>query len=245
MIAQLLRRGGNAIYLRHGRTRYGLVELERTNRRNGTLALIDCTIQRQLPADRRGELAVAGRQFRAAGVPLDLRWSSRCCQTIKSANFVDVAQPTELLFGKGEVGHNPDNKDRTRRVFNQQPGAGKNSFYTAHGGIFWEATGFTIQKGHTVVLDPSNLGVIVARIAPVQSGQWRNSWRASPCCGHAYPHRLSRKILHEKTLVFLNALHLIAACARNIGMICVFRQIFLCFGVSRVVFGHCEQLRAP
>ena len=67
------------------------------------------------------------------------------------------------------MGLNPANKNRTRRVLSQQPAAGKNYFYMAHGGIFWEATGFTIQEEHTVVLDPRKLKVIVARIAP---GQW-------------------------------------------------------------------------
>ena len=41
----------------------------------------------------------------------------------------------------------------------------------AHGGLFWEATGFVIQEAHTVVLDPDNLKTLVARIAP-------NDWPA-------------------------------------------------------------------
>ena len=36
----------------------------------------------------------------------------------------------------------------------------------AHGGIFWEATGFVIQEAHTVVVDPDNLKTLVTRIAP-------------------------------------------------------------------------------
>lgn len=170
-IAQLLRRGGYAIYLRHGRTQYDQLELERNNRRNGTLDLSNCNTQRQLSAEGRAEMAATGEQFRAARLALDVRWSSRYCRAIESAKFfVDDAQPTELLSGEGEVGLNPANKERTRRVFSQQPAAGKNNFYMAHGGIFWEATGFTIQEAHTVVLDPTNLGVVVARIAPAQWG---------------------------------------------------------------------------
>ena len=41
----------------------------------------------------------------------------------------------------------------------------------ARGGIFWEATGFLVQEGHAVVLDPNNLKVIMARIAPQE---WRS-----------------------------------------------------------------------
>jgi hypothetical protein len=40
----------------------------------------------------------------------------------------------------------------------------------AHGGIFWEATSFSIQEAHAVVLDPTNLKVIVARIGPQDWG---------------------------------------------------------------------------
>jgi hypothetical protein len=170
-IANVLKQGGLAIYLRHGRTQYDQLELERNNRRNGTLDLANCNTQRQLSAEGRAEMATTGQQFRAAGLALDLRWSSRYCRAIESAKFfVDDAQPTELLSGEGEVGLNPANRDRTRRVFSQLPTAGKNNFYMAHGGIFWEATGFTIQEAHTVILDPRNLSVIVARIAPAQWG---------------------------------------------------------------------------
>ena len=170
-IAQILQQGGFAIYLRHGRTQYDQLELERNNRRNGSLDLSNCSTQRQLSSEGRAELAVAGQQFRAAGLALDLRWSSRYCRAVESAKFfVDDAQPMESLSGEGEVGLNPANKERTRRVFSQLPAAGKNNFYMAHGGVFWEATGFTIQEAHAVVLDPRNLGVIVARIAPAQWG---------------------------------------------------------------------------
>ena len=40
----------------------------------------------------------------------------------------------------------------------------------APGGIFWEATGFVIQEGHAVVLYPTNLKVIVARVTPQEWG---------------------------------------------------------------------------
>ena len=170
-IAGVLRQGGYAIYLRHGRTQYDQLELERNNRRSGTFDLANCSTQRQLSAEGRAELAATGQQFRAAGLALDLRWCSRYCRAIESAKFfVDDAQPTELLSGEGEVGLNPANKERTRRVLSQQPAPGKNHFYMAHGGVFWEATGFTIQEAHTVILDPKNLGVIVARIGPAQWG---------------------------------------------------------------------------
>lgn len=77
---------------------------------------------------------------------------------------------TENLSGEGEVGKEPAQKARTIAFFSQRPAPGKNIYMMARGGIFWEATGFLVQQGHAVVLDPNNLKVIMARIAPQEWG---------------------------------------------------------------------------
>ncbi len=170
-IAAALARGGYVIYLRHGRTRYEQIEMERANRAKGTFDLARCGTQRQLSDEGRAELRAAGAQFRLAGVALDGIFSSRYCRAIESAAFfVDGAQATEMLSGEGSVGKDPAQKARTVAFLSQRPAAGRNHFMMAHGGIFWEATGFSIQEAHAVVLDPSNLKVIVARVAPSEWG---------------------------------------------------------------------------
>ena len=170
-IAATLARGGYVIYLRHGRTQYDQIELERTHRANGTFDFARCNTQRQLSREGRAELKMSGDQFRQAGIPLDGIFSSRYCRAIESATFfAGNALATEMLSGEGQVGKDPAQKARTLSFFSMRPAAGKNHFMMAHGGIFWEATGFSIQEGHAVVLDPSNLKVIVARIAPEQWG---------------------------------------------------------------------------
>lgn len=170
-IATTLARGGYVIYLRHGRTQYDQIEMERTHRSKGTFDLARCETQRQLSNEGRKELKMAGDQFRLAGIPLDGVFSSRYCRAIESATFfVRNAQATEMLSGEGQVGKDPAQKARTQSFFSMQPTAGKNHFMMAHGGIFWEATGFSIQEGHAVVLDPRNPLVIVARIAPTEWG---------------------------------------------------------------------------
>jgi phosphohistidine phosphatase SixA len=169
-ISEALARGGYVIYLRHGRTRYDQIQLERQQRIAGTLDLARCETQRQLSDEGRAEMAVAGGQFRLARIPLDGVFSSRYCRAIESAAFfVDGAQATQNLSGEGLVGLDPANRPRTIAFLQQKPAPGRNHFMMAHGGIFWEATGFVIQEGHAVVLDPSNLKVVVARIAP---GEW-------------------------------------------------------------------------
>lgn len=170
-IAATLARGGYVIYMRHGRTQYDQIELERTNRTNGTFDLDKCHTQRQLSDAGRTELQAAGLQFRQTGIPLDRLFSSRYCRAIESAAFfVDGAVPTDMLSGEGQVGKDPAQKARTLSFFATRPAAGKNLFMMAHGGIFWEATGFSIQEAHAVVLDPTNLKVIVARIGPEEWG---------------------------------------------------------------------------
>lgn len=166
-IASALARGGYLIYMRHGRTQYDQIELERINRRNGTFDLDRCDTQRQLSDAGRDELRSAGQQFRLARIPIDKAYSSRYCRAVESAKFfVDAPEPVQALSGEGEVGLNPANKPRTIAFMSQKPAPGKNRYMMAHGGVYWEATGFVIQEGHAVVMDPGNLGIIVARIAP-------------------------------------------------------------------------------
>ncbi len=170
-IAATLAKGGYIIYVRHGRTQYDQIEMERTNRDNGTLDLAKCETQRQLSDAGREELKLAGGQFRLAGIPLDKVFSSRYCRAIESATyFVDGAVATENLSGEADVGKNPAQKARTVAFFGSRPAPGKNILMMAHGGIFWEATTFTVQEAHAVVLDPMNLKVIVARVGPQEWG---------------------------------------------------------------------------
>ena len=171
-IAQALKRGGYVVYMRHGRTRYDQQELERQNRESGRFDLNNCDTQRQLSDFGRGELKVIAEPFRQLKLSFDRIYTSRYCRAIESAKFfVDKFETTEKLSNEAQVGLDPSNKPRTLAFFSVKPAAGKNNFMMAHGGVFWEATGYVIQEAHAVVLDPNDLGVLVARIAP-------NDWAA-------------------------------------------------------------------
>jgi phosphohistidine phosphatase SixA len=166
-IAALLQKGGYLIYMRHGLTKYDQIELERNQRNAGTFSLTRCETQRSLSEEGHRSLEASGADFRKVGIPLDKIYSSLYCRAVESAKyFVDEAQAVQELSNEGQVGLNPENKPRTLAFFAKPPAAGKNTYMMAHGGIFWEATGFTVREGHAVVLDPQNLAVIVARIAP-------------------------------------------------------------------------------
>ncbi len=170
-VAAALARGGYVVYLRHGRTLYDQIEMERSNRANGRFDLAKCETQRALSDEGRAELKRAGEQFRLARIPLDGVFSSRYCRAIESAAFfVDGAVATDMLSGEGNVGKDPAQKARTIAFLTQRPATGRNHFMMAHGGIFWEATGFSVQEAHAVVLDPTNLRIIVARVTPDEWG---------------------------------------------------------------------------
>jgi broad specificity phosphatase PhoE len=65
------------IYLRHGRTQYDQLQLERDHRALGAFDLARCDPQRELSNEGREELAQAGGQFRLASLPLDGVYTSR------------------------------------------------------------------------------------------------------------------------------------------------------------------------
>lgn len=170
-VAAALSKGGYIIYLRHGRTQYDQLELERNNRLAGKFDINQCNTQRQLSLEGRAELQFSGSNFRAGQWPIEKSFSSQYCRAKESASFfVDGAVPVMDLSGEGEFGTNPAIKGRVQAFLAQRPAPGKNIFMMAHGGIFWLATGWVIQEGHTVVLDPGNPKVIVARIGPQEWG---------------------------------------------------------------------------
>jgi phosphohistidine phosphatase SixA len=170
-ISAALAKGGYVIYMRHGRTQYEQLELERENRAKGTFNLDKCETQRSLSNEGRAAMKVSGGYFRNAAIPIAQSFVSRYCRAIESATYyVEGAQPTEMLSGEGQVGKDPAQKARTVAFLSAIPPTGKNYFMLAHGGIFWEATGYVIQEEHAVVLNPRDLSVLVARISPEE---WR------------------------------------------------------------------------
>lgn len=113
-----------------------------------------------------------GRSSAGPGIPLDRLYSSRYCRAVESAAFfVDSAVPTDMLSGEGQVGRGSCRKRHAPcPFFSLRPAPGKNHFMMAHGGILQALTGFSVQEAHAVVLDPTNLKVIVARIGPEEWG---------------------------------------------------------------------------
>lgn len=166
-VATALRAGGYVIYMRHGRTRREEIELEAKSRETGRFAIDDCATQRNLSPEGTAEVRAAGDGFRRSGIPVARFLSSRYCRVAETARmFSDRIEWSEALTSEGPVIKNPARIAGVRALLAERPAAGTNLMLFAHQGIFFEATGLTVQEGWAVVLAPGNFRRIVARIAP-------------------------------------------------------------------------------
>ena len=170
-IAKALRAGGYVIYMRHGQTNRGELELEAKTREAGRFSLADCATQRNLSPEGIEEARAAGAQFRRLGLPVARYVSSSYCRVVQTARmFSDDLAYSEALTSDGPVVKSAERIEGVRALLSEIPPAGRNTMLFAHQGIFYEATRLTVQEGWTVVLVPGVFTRIVARIAPAD---WR------------------------------------------------------------------------
>lgn len=166
-IAKALRAGGYMIYLRHGRTNRDELELEANSRETGRFSIDDCSTQRNLSPEGIAEARAAGEGFRRLGLPVARFVSSRYCRVAQTARmFADQIEWSEFLTSEGPVVKSPERIAGVLALLATRPPAGTNHMLFAHQGIFFEATGLTVQEGWTVVLVPGNYRRVIARIAP-------------------------------------------------------------------------------
>jgi hypothetical protein len=76
-ISAALGRGGYIIYMRHGRTQYEQLELERDNRARGLFDLNICETQRSLSNEGRLAMKISGEFFRQVNLPIDQKFVSQ------------------------------------------------------------------------------------------------------------------------------------------------------------------------
>jgi len=171
-IAKALRAGGNIIYMRHGQTRREELELESKMREAGRFSLDDCATQRNLSDEGLAEERAAGAAFRTLGLPVARYVSSRYCRVAQTARmFSDSIEWSDALTSDGPVVKSPERIAGVRTLLSDPPPIGKNTMLFAHQGIFYEATGLTVQEGWAVVLVPGRFNRVVARIAPADWGK--------------------------------------------------------------------------
>lgn len=166
-IAKALRTGGYVVYMRHGRTNRDEIELEAKSRETGRFSIDDCSTQRNLSVEGLAEERTAGAGFKRFGPPVARFVSSRYCRVAQTARmFADQIEWSEPLTSEGPVVKSPERIARVRALLATVPRPGMNHMLFAHQGIFFEATGLTVQEGWAVVLVPGNPRRVIARIAP-------------------------------------------------------------------------------
>ena len=80
--------------------------------------------------------------------------------------FADDIEWSDALTSDGPVVKSPERIAAVRALLSAPPPVGKNTMLFAHQGIFYEATGLTVQEGWAVVLVPGVFTRVVARIGP-------------------------------------------------------------------------------
>ncbi len=166
-IAKALRTGGYVVYMRHGRTNRDEIELEAKSRETGRFSIDDCSTQRNLSAEGLAGVRAAGAGFKRFGPPVARFVSSRYCRVAQTARmFADQIEWSEFLTSEGPVVKSPERIAGVRALLATRPPAGMNHMLFTHQGIFFEATGLTVQEGWAVVLIPGNYRRVIARIAP-------------------------------------------------------------------------------
>jgi hypothetical protein len=102
-----------------------------------------------------------------AGIPVARHLSSRYCRALPTARmYADNVELSEPLTSEGAITKSPKRIAEVQAVLGAGPPFGQNIMLFAHQGIFFAATGLTVQEGWTVVLEPGNFKRIIARIAP-------------------------------------------------------------------------------
>jgi phosphohistidine phosphatase SixA len=166
-IAATLAKGGYLLYVRHGETNRDEIELEVKSRESGRFNIEDCSTQRNLSKEGREQSRRAGAAYRRAGIPVARHLSSRYCRALQTANlYADKVELSEALTSEGAITKSPERIAAVRALLSTRPPPGQNIALFAHQGIFYAATGLTVQEGWAVVLEPGNFKRIIARIAP-------------------------------------------------------------------------------
>jgi broad specificity phosphatase PhoE len=150
----LLKKGGQVVLMRHAVTTPGVGDPP-------GFRLEDCSTQRNLTDEGRGDAKRVGAAFRARGVAVDSVYSSPWCRCIETAN---------LAFGKSEVSTalsnlftHPENRERQIREMRKLVSArGPNTrVLVSHGATILALTGVSLGTAEMLVVTPQSNGEFV------------------------------------------------------------------------------------
>ena len=159
---QLLRGGGQVLFIRHATTTPGVGDPE-------GFRLDDCTTQRNLSDAGRAEALRLGDAFRARGIPVDRVVSSPWCRCVDTARlaFGRVDEKWTALSNLfGRAANAPAQVKAMRPRIAAFRGKG-NLVLVSHGSTASALTGLAPLQGEVLVLTPRGDGFVVAgRLSP-------------------------------------------------------------------------------
>ena len=153
----LLQAGGHVVLLRHAVTDPGVGDPP-------GFQLGNCSTQRNLSEQGRGDARRLGEALRARRVPVAKVLSSPWCRCLETARLV-FGQEAELQPALGNLFGRPEREAaqvaELRRLVSR-PVAGGNLFLVTHGSTTYALTGVSPGTGEMVILKPQQDGFRVA-----------------------------------------------------------------------------------
>lgn len=149
-----LRKGGYVLYFRHTTT-LPEHEHEANRRRAGLLDLADCSTQRNLSERGYIEASAQAQWVARLRIPMGEVLASRYCRTLRHAAwFTSSPSLSDALTPV----RNAEKAAQLKRMLNQAPAPGANTFMFAHGGILWQATNYDSVEAELFVFRPGGAG---------------------------------------------------------------------------------------
>lgn len=153
----LLQRGGQVVLVRHALTESGVGDPD-------GMALEDCTTQRNLSEQGRGEAARLGEALRNRRIPVAGVLSSPWCRCLETARLV-LGRPVQVEPALGNLFGRPERRESQvaalRKIAQRTPEGG-NLFLFTHGSTTLALTGVSPGTSEMVVLTPQAGGFKVA-----------------------------------------------------------------------------------
>jgi virginiamycin B lyase len=164
-LARSLRAGGLVLVIRHAATDFSTPDQD-------PVVVSDCSTQRNLSAQGRGDARAIGRGVRRLGLPVGKVYASAYCRTLETAR---------LAFGRATVHPALLNTIATqhdaawrmqirdaRRLIGTRPRPGTLTVLVTHNIVVQEATGQTLEEGEAIVFRPlgNSRSRVVGRVLP-------------------------------------------------------------------------------
>ena len=140
-------RGGYVIYLRHADRLSG--PREGFSAATPLVAFADCTRQRNLSTDGRGEAARIGQTFQSFSVPIGDVFALPLCRTRETA---------ELAFGRARLETQLYDPGFVERMLGERPAAGTNTVLVDTEDQMRRVAGVELAPGEAAIFQPDGQG---------------------------------------------------------------------------------------